>query len=152
MNSLSKTVNIVVDASGSMAEDDKNAVIKYLLNGICNVTGTTDFDDIEFVLYQWGQESKKIENLAKAKIEFAGKSPLSGLEELKQMIDENKTMLFVSDGNFTIEDKAQIKKMSINIIPIFVGIDANRTILRDIATEKVVYSVTDFMQAIYECV
>ena len=60
---MSKIVNIVVDASGSMAEDDKNAVIKYLLNGICNVMGTPDFDSIEFALYQWGQESKKIENL-----------------------------------------------------------------------------------------
>ena len=149
---MSKTVNIVVDASGSMAEDDKNAVIKYLLNGICNVMGTTDFGDIEFALYQWGQQIKKIENLEKAKIEFAGKSPLSGLEELKQMIDENQTMIFVSDGNFNSGDKAHIKKLSVNIIPIFVGIDANRTILQDIATEKVVYSVADFMQAIYECV
>lgn len=149
---MSKTVNIVVDASGSMAEDDKNAVVKYLLNGICNVTGTTDFDNIEFVLYQWGQKSKKIENLEKAKIEFSGKSPISGLEELKQMIDENETMIFVSDGNFDSGDKVQIKKMSVKIIPIFVGVDANRTILQDIATEKVVYSVTDFTQAIYECV
>lgn len=149
---MSTTVNIVVDASGSMAEDDKNAVIKYLLNGICNVMGTTDFDGIEFALYQCGQESKKIENLEKAKIEFAGKLSLSGLEELKQMIDENQTMIFVSDGNFNSGEKAQIKKMSVNIIPIFVGIDANRTILQDIATDKVVYSVTDFMQAIHECV
>ncbi|MDU2569002.1 MAG: VWA domain-containing protein [Veillonella sp.] len=149
---MSKIVNIVVDASGSMAEDDKNAVIKYLLNGICNVMGTPDFDSIEFALYQWGQESKKIENLEKAKIEFAGNSSLSGIEELKQMIDENQTMIFVSDGNFNSGDKVQIKKMSVNIIPIFVGIDANRSILKDIATEKVVYSVTDFMQAIHECV
>jgi len=141
-----------VDASGSMAEDDKNAVVKYLLNGICNVMGTPGFDDVEFALYQWGQESKKIDNLEKAKIEFAGRSPLSGLEELKQIIDENQTMIFVSDGNFNSGDKAHIKKMSVNIIPIFVGIDANRTILQDIATEKVVYSVTDFMQAVYECV
>ena len=149
---MSKTVNIVVDASGSMAEDDKNAVVKYLLNGICNVMGTPGIDDVEFALYQWGQESKKIDNLEKAKIEFAGRSPLSGLEELKQIIDENQTMIFVSDGNFNSGDKAHIKKMSVNIIPIFVGIDANRTILQDIATEKVVYSVTDFMQAVYECV
>ena len=40
--------------------------------------------------------------------------------------------------------------MSENIIPVFVGIDANRTMLQDIATERVVYSVTDFMQAIYD--
>ena len=119
---MSKTVNILVDASGSMAEDDKNAVIKYLLNGICNIMGTTDFGNIEFVLYQWGQESNKIENWEKAKIEFAGNSLLSGLEELKQMIDENQTMIFVSDGNFNSGDKEQIKKMSVNIIPILIGL------------------------------
>ena len=146
---MSKTVNIVVDASGSMAEDDKNAVVKYLLNGINNIMDTSDFYDVEFVLYQWGQTSKKIESLEKAKIEFAGKSPLSGLEELKRMIDENQTMIFVSDGNFNSGDKVHIKKLSVNIIPIFVGIDSNRTMLQDIATERVVYSVTDFMQVIY---
>ena len=86
---MSKTVNIVVDASGSMAEDDKNAVVKYLLNGICNVMRTPGLGDVEFALYQWGQESKKIDNLEKAKIEFTGKSPLSGLEELKQIIGKN---------------------------------------------------------------
>lgn len=147
---MGKTVNIVVDASGSMAEDDKNAVVKYLLNGISNIMDTSEFPDVEFALYQWGQTSKKIESLEKAKIEFAGKSPLSGLEELKQMIDENQTMIFVSDGNFNSEDKAHIKKLSVNIVPIFVGIDANRTMLQDIATERVVYSVTDFMQVIYD--
>ncbi|MCM1233238.1 MAG: VWA domain-containing protein [Ruminococcus flavefaciens] len=147
---MSKTVNIVVDASGSMAEDDKNAVVKYLLNGISNITDTSDFYDVNFVLYQWGQSSKKIEDIGKAKIEFSGKSPLSGLEELKQIMDGTQTMIFVSDGNFNSGDKAHIKKMSEKIIPIFVGIDANRTMLQDIATERVVYSVTDFMQAIYD--
>ena len=31
---MENLVNIVVDASGSMGEDEKNAVVKYLLNGI----------------------------------------------------------------------------------------------------------------------
>lgn len=141
---------MVVDASGSMAEDDKNAVVKYLLNGISNVTELMDFRNVDFVLYQWGQTSKKIESLEKAKIEFVGKSPLSGLDELSQMIDENQSLIFISDGNFNSGDKASIKKLSKYIVPIFVGIDANRTILQDIATEGIVYSVTDFMQAIYE--
>lgn len=147
---MSKIVNIVVDASGSMMEDDKNAVVKYLLNGISNAADTSDFCDVDFVLYQWGQTSKKIGGLEKAKVEFAGKSSLSGLEELMRMIDENQPLLFVSDGNFNSGDKANIKKLSVNIIPVFVGIDANRTMLQDIATERVVYSVPDFMQAIYE--
>lgn len=146
---MSKTVNILVDASGSMAEDDKNAVVKYLLNGISNVIESSEFQDIEFAFYQWGKTSKKIDSLEKAKIEFAGKSSMSGLEELKKMIDENDPMLLISDGNFNSGEKTHIKKLSVNIIPIFVGIDANRAMLKDIATERVVYSVTDFMQAIY---
>lgn len=133
-----------------MTEDDKNAVVKYLLNGIRNVAEITDFCDVEFNLYQWGQISKKIESLEKAKIEFAGKSPITGLNKLSQIIDENESLILVSDGNFNSGDKASIKKLSKNIIPIFIGIDANRTILHDIATDKIVYSVTDFMQAIHE--
>ena len=31
-----KMINIVIDSSGSMQEDDKNAVIKYLLSSINN--------------------------------------------------------------------------------------------------------------------
>ena len=147
---MRKIVNIVVDASGSMSEDDKNAVVKYLFNGISNVTELTDFRDVDFALYQWGQTSKKIESLENAKIEFAGKSLVSGLDELTQMIDENQPLIFVSDGNFNSGDKVGIKRLSKYIVPIFVGIDANRTILQDIATERIVYSVTDFMQAIYE--
>lgn len=147
---MGKIVNIVVDASGSMAEDDKNAVVKYLLNGISNVTELTDFRDVDFVLYQWGQTSKKIESLEKAKIEFAGKSQVSGLEELTQMIDENQPLIFISDGNFNSGDKASIKTLSKYIVSIFVGIDANRAILQDISTEGIVYAVTDFVQAIYE--
>ena len=146
---MSKTVNIVVDASGSMAEDDKNAVVKYLLNGISNVIGSPEFQDIKFEFYQWGQTSKKIDSLEKAKIEFAGKCSLSGIEELKKIIDENYPMILISDGNFNSEDKIHIKKLSVSIIPIFVGIDANRALLKDIATERVVYSVPDFMQVIY---
>lgn len=80
---MNKIVNIVVDASGSMAEDDKNGVVKYLLNGINNIIETNLFDDVKFILYQWGQEIKKFENFEKAKIEFAGGSNSLGLEELK---------------------------------------------------------------------
>lgn len=81
---MNKIVNIVVDASGSMAEDDKNGVVKYLLNGINNIIETNLFDDVKFILYQWGQEIKKFENFEKAKIEFAGGSNSLGLEELKK--------------------------------------------------------------------
>ena len=147
---MNKIVNIIVDASGSMAEDDKNAVIKYLLNGIRNISETVDFHNIDFVLYQWGKISKKIDSLEKAKLKFLGNSSTSGLEELKQMVDKNQPLIFISDGNFDIRDKENIKKLSENIVTIFIGVDANRKILQDISTDQIVYSVIDFMQAICE--
>ena len=147
---MNKIVNIVVDASGSMAEDDKNAVVKYFLNGIVNIHETSEFDNIDFVLYQWGEESKKIESLINTKLEFKGKASISEIEILRQYIDRNQPVIFVSDGNLTKEEKAGIKELSVNILPIFVGIDANKAILKEIATEKVVYSIPDFMQCVYE--
>lgn len=147
---MSKVVSIVVDASGSMIEDDKNAVVKYLLNGICNIKELADFGKVDFILYQWGSTSKKFENLESAKIEFTGKASVLGLDELAQIVDENQPLIFISDGNFDHKAKDNIKKLSICIVPIFIGVDANRGMLQNIAKDKIVYSVTDFMQAIYE--
>ena len=147
---MNKIVNIVVDASGSMAEDDKNGVVKYLLNGINNIIETNLFDDVKFILYQWGQEIKKFENFEKAKIEFAGGSNSLGLEEIKKLLSKDQIIIFISDGNFDLEYKVQLKDLSTNIITIFIGLDANRAILKDIATENVVYSVTDFVQVIFD--
>lgn len=147
---MNKIVNIVVDTSGSMAEDDKNAVVKYFLNGIVNIHETSEFDNIDFVLYQWGEESKKIESLINAKLEFKGKASISGIEILRQHIDRNQSVIFVSDGNLSKQEKAGIKELSVNILPIFIGIDTNKAVLKEIATEKVVYSIPDFMQCVYD--
>lgn len=147
---MSRIVNIVVDASGSMAEDDKNAVVKYLINGICNVIQTKEFSDVEFALFQWGSNSIRFENIEKAKLEFKGKTSYDDFKSIEDEIEYESPMILISDGGFSKTDKVKIEKMSKQIIPIFIGIDANRSILKDIATEKVVYSVTDFMQALAE--
>lgn len=147
---MNKIVNIVVDTSGSMAEDDKNAVVKYFLNGIVNILGTADFNNIDFVLYQWGEVSKKFDNVENAKLEFKGKATASGVEILKQYIDNNQPVIFVSDGNLNKSEKEKFRELSSEIFPIFVGIDANKVILKEIATEKLVYSMPDFLQCIYE--
>lgn len=147
---MGNIINIVVDASGSMTEDDKNAVVKYLINGICNVKETKEFTNAEFVLFQWGINSVKFENIETAKLEFKGKNSYKNFSTIKDDIDYESPMILISDGEFNEDDKEEIKKLSKQIIPIFVGVDANRAVLKDIATDKVVYSVTDFMQALGE--
>ena len=147
---MGKMVNIVVDASGSMAEDDKNAVVKYLLIGISHAVELELLCDIEFSLYQWGRTSKKLANLENAKIEFSGKASKSELSTLRPLIDENQPLIFISDGNFNSEEKNSIKTLSHFIVPIFVGVDADRASLQNISTEGIVYSVPDFMQALFD--
>ena len=147
---MGKVINVVVDASGSMVEDDKNAVVKYLINGICNIRKSADYEDIEFVLYQWNNNSFKFDDFEKAKIEFKGKSSFEDLISIENEIDVNCPLILVSDGGFSYTDKNQIVKLSRKIIPIFVGIESNRSILKDIATDKVVYSVADFVEALDE--
>lgn len=147
---MSRIINIVVDASGSMAEDDKNAVVKYLINSICNVIQTEEFSDVEVVLFQWAKNSIRFENIEKAKLEFKGKASYDDFKPIEDEIEYESPMILISDGGFSKNDKVKIEKMSRKIIPIFIGIDANRSILKDIATDKVVYSVVDFMQALAE--
>lgn len=66
------------------------------------------------------------------------------------MLDSQDAVILISDGNFESDIKKKIKELSNNILPIFVGVDANRTILQDISTSKIVYSVVDFVQALFD--
>lgn len=147
---MGKVINVVVDASGSMAEDDKNAVVKYLINGICNVKQEALYRDTQFVLFQWNSASVKFDDMEKAKIEFRGRSSFEDLESIIDEIDSDSSIILISDGGFGNNEKNKIRNLSKKIIPIFVGIDANRTILKDISTNNIVYSVADFMQALNE--
>ena len=147
---MKKIVNIVIDASGSMVEDGKNAVVKYLLNGIISASKKNEFKDLEFELFQWGKETKKIDNIEKARINFAGKSDTKGLVILENILNVNKPILLISDGNFDSDEKEKIKCFGKKIITIFVGVDANKSILQSISTDTTVFSAEDLFQALRE--
>lgn len=144
-----KSINIIVDASGSMAEDDKNAVVKYLLNGISNVI-RNNLSDVSLSLFQWGIETKQIDSIDTAKICYAGRNGVDGLEKISSRINNQEPIILISDGNFESDVKEKIKELSNIILPVFVGLDANRTVLKDISTNKRVYSVVDFVQALFD--
>ncbi len=144
-----KNIKIIIDASGSMGEDEKNAVVKYLLNGMFNSIRYNSLD-ISLSLFQWGTETKPIDNFEKTKIIFAGKTSEEGLEVLENYTNNQDSIILISDGNYESNVVGKIKKLSDSILPIFVGVDANRTILQDISTNKKVYSVVDFVQALFD--
>ena len=107
---MGKVINVVVDASGSMAEDDKNAVVKYLINGICNVKQEALYRDTQFVLFQWNSASVKFDDMEKAKIEFRGRSSFEDLEPIIDEIDSDSSIILISDGGFGNNEKNKIRK------------------------------------------
>jgi len=145
---MSKKVNIVVDSSGSMKEDDKNAIVKYILNGINNILEKEEFKDYEFELFQWGACTKKIENFEKAKIEFLGRTKDKEFDILINLMDKRGTILLISDGNFSRSEKEKLKNLEMKIVPIVVGSDANKSMLQYISTSQIAFSAVDLLQAI----
>lgn len=147
---MEKLINVVIDASGSMVEDGKSSVVQYILNGLNNVREHEEFKNYKFSLFQWSEESKELESLERIKLEFKGKADVKGLNKLKDLLDMERSILLISDGNFNRPEKEKLKNFKARIIPIFIGIDANKAFLKDISSNKVVYSGVDLVQALKE--
>lgn len=141
---MSMKINVVIDTSGSMAEEDKNAVIKYVLNTICGL----DLGNVEFSFFQLGTQTKKLENITKEKLMFGGAFRGSAIDELKAILENEAPIILLSDGNIETDIKSKLFSIENDIIPVWIGMDANIACLEAIAKDKRVYSVPDVMQAV----
>lgn len=142
-----KKINVIIDTSGSMAEDGKNAVVKYLINCIMNLKENPDFSDYSFDYYQWGYDSGKINNIESYKFSYSGKID-DKLTPLLENMNKDERLLLISDGNLEKKQKELLKKMECRKYSVFIGADANKSLLRDISTNKKVYSGVDILQVI----
>lgn len=139
-----KMINIVIDSSGSMQEDDKNAVIKYLLSSINNAKYMGDLKNIRFDFFCLGTNTFKMKE--ETKIKFSGDINLENISKLKDIINMEYSTILISDGNLDTKVKEEIKKIFKNLFCIYIGIDANLNILKYISSTNKVYSVIDIFQ------
>ena len=56
-------VHVIVDASGSMVEDSKRGIVKYILVGMEHVHQWTNFSSCEYKVYQIGEKTGYIGTL-----------------------------------------------------------------------------------------
>lgn len=139
-----KIINIVIDSSGSMQEDDKNAVIKYLLISINNSKYMEDLKNINFEFFCLGTNTFKMKE--ESKIEFSGDINLEKVNKLKDIINTEYTTILISDGNLDNEVKKEIKKIFENLFCVSIGIDSDLNVLKYISSSNKVYSVVDIFQ------
>lgn len=143
---MSKYLNTLIDTSGSMAEDCKNAVVKYLLNAI------TSCDGIEVKNYYLvGNQCIKVEDIAGLKITYGGQMTTTAIDGcFREMSDEENTLL-ISDGCFDIDTEKAISKHKDKIVCVAVGEDAMLNNLQRCSKNKKVYLAEDVNAALLAC-
>ncbi len=140
-------VHIIIDASGSMIEDSKNGIIKYMLEGMNHIHNRTSASNAEYKLYQWGKKTAYIGTLsAYEKIVYEGTTTEEGLNILLDLIPKKDTILLLSDGNISEKEGALLKSAFENLFSIAVGADADIYSLEDICSRTKVYNSIDYIK------
>lgn len=143
---MSKYLNVLIDTSGSMAEDCKNAVVKYLLNAI------TSCDGIEVKnCYLVGNQCIKADDIAGLKITYDGQMSTNAINGYFREISDGENTLLISDGCFDVDKEKAISKHKDNVVCVAVGEDAMLNNLQRCSKNKKVYLAEDINAAISAC-
>ena len=130
-------LNVIVDVSGSMTENGKDSVTKYLLYAIDGVLKDIGLE--AYKTYQWGE---KLEELTEThKILFGSCKASDDLVDFLNNHMEEKNMI-ISDGGFSRDIKRGIKGLSDknNIYYLGIGSDCDIAAIRAVAIQDKIYS------------
>ena len=92
-------VNIIIDSSGSMVDDEKNNIIEYIFSSVKNIL--KDYINI----FSWNIEIKKVEKLKD--ISYIGKTNIKELLSFVESNNEEYNLIF-SDFNYSCSEFKRI--------------------------------------------
>ncbi len=135
-------VNIVMDASGSMSENGKVSIMKYIINsaeGYSKEEGT-----ITLSLYQWGDKIEPLNDLAEFRIQ-----DVNSEGDIVEFVNKHmgEKILILSDGGFSIKTKKAVKGMrgKENVFCIGAGCDCNFPAIRSLIDDKNIFKPQDII-------
>lgn len=137
---MNSNVNIVMDASGSMSENEKVSIMKYIIN---SAEGYSKEDrTITLSLYQWGDTIEFLNDLSAFRIQD-GNSEGDIAEFANKHLGEK--ILILSDGGFSIKTKKAVRRMQgkENVFCIGVGCDCNFPAIRSLIDDKNIFKPQD---------
>lgn len=140
---MTKELNVLVDVSGSMAEDCKNAVVNYLLNAISSKT-----DSIKINVYLLGNSLEKAEKVGGEKISYGGQMSVNVVNKAFHEMSEGTPVLVISDGCFDADTENALAKHKADIVCVAVGSDALLSNLQRCSKNKKIYQAEDIISAI----
>ncbi len=140
-------VHVIVDASGSMVEDSKRGIVKYVLVGMGHVHQWSNFSNCEYKVYQIGEKTGYIGILESyEKIVYGGTIKEESIQNIKSHIDSADKVILLSDGNMDLSVTQYFKNTFNNLVCIGLGADINKTVLKKLSCLKKVYNATDYIE------
>lgn len=143
---MSKQLNVLIDISGSMAEDCKNAVVKYLLNAIAS---HDEYENKNYYLI--GNQCIQVADIAGSKITYDGQMAANAVNRYFQEISEEEKTLLISDGCFDVDTEKSISAHRDTVVCVAVGEDAMLSNLQRCSKNKKVYLAEDVTAALAAC-
>ena len=143
---MSKQLNVLIDTSGSMAEDCKNAVVKYLINTIAS------HDEYEIKNYYLiGDQYEHITDVTGLKILYGGQITASAVNGYFREISGDTKTLLISDGCIDSDAEKSISAHRDAVVCVAVGEDAMLGNLQRCSKDKKAYLAEDVTAAIAAC-
>lgn len=143
---MSKQLNVLIDTSGSMVEECKNAVVKYLLNAI---DSCDEFEGKNYYLV--GKQCTQVEDITGLKISYGGQMSVNAIKDYFRETSEEYNTLLISDGCFDIDIEKSISKHRDTVVCVAVGEDAMLNNLQRCSKNRSVYLAEDVVAAIAAC-
>lgn len=132
----------VVDASGSMGEEGKKSVIRYLIQAITGIMEER-YPKTEYEILCWNNQI----------IPYEGKSEFEGIAEAGVFEDflgkhQKDTILLIGDGNYSDDVKRVLKSVDNKLMYLMLGCECNRSRLIKLVPADNLYETVDIVTCV----
>lgn len=136
----------LVDTSGSMAEEGKKSVVRYLLYAIENIM-RDEYPEVNYGVFLWSESVSVYDK----KMDFGGRAEA---KPLSLFLEEHKadTVMLIGDGSYSENIKRVIMNAGRDVLALMVGSDCNRARLQRMVGAGRVYESVDVSTCIRDFV
>lgn len=132
----------VIDASGSMGEEGKKSVIRYLIQAITGIMEER-YPKTEYEILCWNNQI----------LPYEGKAEFEGIAEAGVFEDflgnhQKDTILLIGDGNYSDDVKRVVKSSDNKLMYLMLGCECNRSRLIKLFSADNLYETVDIVTCV----
>lgn len=146
---MNNRIEVIVDTSGSITENGKSAVVKYMLYTIKNLCERDRYGKFKVEIFGWAERIMPINSISE--LVFKGTLSAISFEDHIKDMDDNCSIIIVTDGNFDLKTSSVLKnrnRKDLKIYCIAVGADADTYGLKKISTYPEIFTPENITKAI----